>query len=93
MCSGTPRTIISFVENNWNGKRKLRVSHRVGDVTLNVGVTATNIRQRFLGGGVAAVDADFLVNRQLHLRIGLSRPFHARPDECYVQINGIYLID
>jgi hypothetical protein len=86
------RDAIVFSEGNRDGKRKLRVKYQTGNVTLNVGVTATDVRSVFMNEGLAAVAAKYPQDRQLHLRIGLSRPFQARPNECYVQVNGIYSI-
>jgi hypothetical protein len=89
------RTLLNFVESNWHGTRKLRGLIRGGPInfgTANFGITATTYRQVFLSEGLDAVSALQPADGRIHVRIGLSRPFAARPNECFVQINGIYAI-
>jgi hypothetical protein len=86
------RASLRFSETNWNGRRKLRGLIEGAEVggAMNFGITATRYRAAFLSEGLAAASALLSANGRIHVRIGLSRPFAARPDECFVQINELY---
>lgn len=86
------RASIMFSERIWDGRRKLRAHYRYNDSNLNLGITSSELRNAFFAGGLAGVGCTLPQQGRIHVRIGLSRPFAARPNECYVQINGIYPI-
>lgn len=74
------------------GVRKLRAIVTDGQITYDLAVTADAVLRDWQRSGLRAVRAQLARSRKLHLRIGLSRPFSGRPDECYAQINGIYCL-
>jgi hypothetical protein len=84
---------VSFHENTFNpNKRKLRAMIEDGGVWYNLSVTAEALRTRWQKVGLAGLQADAMKSSYLHVRLGLSRPFPAMPNECYAQVNGIYFL-
>lgn len=84
---------LSLHENTYNPDNpKLRAWLTDGLLRYDLAVTADAARTRWLGTGLDALKADIVASKQVHVRLGLSRPFPQRPDECYVQINGLYLL-
>lgn len=83
---------ISFYEDIYNGKRRLRTRIDHDGVTYDFSVPADAARNRFLAGGVAALEADAAGSQTIHVRLGLSRPFADIPNSCYAQINGLYFL-
>lgn len=85
-------TNISFFEHTFEEKRKLRARFTDGSVRYDLPVTADSARARWHSEGLDTLRADLASCSRVHLRLGLSRPFPHRPDECYAQINGLFLL-
>lgn len=83
---------ISFHEDSQNGKRRLRAHIVCGGLSYDFSVPADAARTRFLTDGIAALTADAQASDQIHVRLGLSRPFEAMPDCCFAQVNGLYFL-
>lgn len=84
---------IDFYENAFQGNApKLRAMISDGGLTYDLAVTADAARTRWQQGGLNALCADVEASELVHVRLGLSRPFPARPDECFAQINGLILL-
>ncbi|MBK1865791.1 dual OB domain-containing protein [Aestuariivirga sp. YIM B02566] len=85
--------LISFYEDNSSpGKRRLRALIRTNGIEYDLSVPADAARERFLASGVAALRTDAQASKQLHIRLGLCRPFAAMPNFCYAQVNGVYFL-
>jgi len=87
-----PESISFYEDNPAPGKRRLRALIDKDGVEYDFSVPADAARSRFLAGGVAALEADAKVSQSIHVRLGLCRPFGARPNSCYVQVNGLYFL-
>ena len=84
---------IAFQENTFDpSKRKLRANLSVGGLRYDLSVTAEAVRARWLAGGLSALRADVEASKRIHLRVGLSRPFRDKPDQCFLQVNGVYFL-
>jgi hypothetical protein len=84
---------LSLYENTFNPNNpKLRAWLRDGQLRYDLAVTADAARTRWLNAGLGTLKADIAACTAVHVRLGLSRPFPQRPDECYAQINGLYLL-
>jgi hypothetical protein len=86
-----PRNISFYTDAYFDKPPKLKARIDDGGVQYHVGVTAEALRTLWKRGGLDALSAYAQGGSRLHIRIGLSRPFHARPDECFPQVNGIIL--
>lgn len=83
---------ISIFENTTDpAKPKLRAHLTEGGVRYDLALTSDAARTRWLAAGLAALQADIGASAHVHIRLGLSRPFWGQPNECYAQINGLYL--
>lgn len=87
-----PDKIAFYVEQKDNGKQQLRALVRQGVLDYDLSVTADAAKARWTAGGLQALKDDVMASANLHLRIGLSRPFNAMPNSCYAQINGIFCL-
>jgi len=88
-----PAAQLRLFENSYDPNRpKLRAILTEGGARYDLAVTADAARTRWLNAGLNALQADIRACNQIHVRVGLSRPFPGRPDECYAQINGLYLL-
>lgn len=84
---------INFFEDSYQGnKPKLRAELTIAGVDYDLSVPADSVRTRWKAAGLAGLRADLNASRRVHLRVGLSRPFPAMPNQCYAQINGIYFL-
>ena len=84
---------FEFYVNTYKpGRPQLRARLTSGGNRYDLPVTAHAARTRWLTDGIAALQGDVEASNRLHLRVGLSRPFPAMPDQCYVQINGVYFL-
>jgi hypothetical protein len=84
---------ISFFEDSYQGSRpKLRAELTIAGVDYDLSVPADAVRTRWKAAGLAGLRADLNASHRAHLRVGLSRPFPAMPNQCYAQINGIYFL-
>lgn len=89
-----PTNRLSFHVNNYDpNKPKLRAYVTEGLTSFDVPVTADIFNRAWKAQGLPALTQALNNFNRAHVRLGLSRPFPARPDECYVQINGIYLFN
>lgn len=86
-----PTNQLSIFENTYDpAKPKLRAHVVDGGVRYDLALTSDAARTRWLTAGLNALRADIEGCTNVHVRLGLSRPFWGRPDECYAQINGLY---
>jgi hypothetical protein len=84
---------IDFFEDTYQGnKPKLRADLTIAAVDYDLSVPADAARTRWKAAGLAGLQADLEASRRVHLRVGLSRPFPAMPNQCYAQINWIYFL-
>jgi hypothetical protein len=85
------RKDLQFSQKRWNDKpAKLRAI--LAKEQLDLSVTSTILRGTFSTGGVHAVEQSLPKEGKLHLRMGLARPFGDYPDQCFLQINGIFVV-
>ncbi len=84
---------LQFHQNTYNPNNpKLRARITIGGNLYDLPVTADAARTRWQQNGLAALQGDVQASRRLHVRVGLSRPFAAMPNQCFVQINGVYFL-
>ena len=84
-----PPARVRFFENTYDpAKPKLRAMLTSGGDSHDLSVTADAARTQWKANGLVALQADAGASNRLHIRLGLSRPFPAMPDQCYVQMNG-----
>lgn len=81
---------LQFHVNTYNPEKpKLRARITVAGSNYDLPVTALAAHKRWREDGLQALVNDAANAQRVHLRMGLSRPFAARPDECFSQINGV----
>jgi putative nucleic acid modification protein with dual OB domain len=84
---------IKFYENTYDPKKpRLYGLLTIGASHYDLSVTADAARTRWKNSGLAALQADIKASRRLHVRLGLSRPWGTKPEQCYPQINGVYCL-
>lgn len=84
---------ITLYEDTFNpAKPKLRALINERNARYDLSITADAARSRWKTGGLAALQADLQASGRVHLRLGLSRPFPAMPNQCYAQVNGLYFL-
>jgi hypothetical protein len=84
---------LRFYENNFDPEKpKLRAQVTVGGRTFDLSVPALAARARWKSAGLAGLRADLKASNRPHIRVGLSRPFSAKPNDCYSQVNGVLLL-
>lgn len=84
---------LDFYENTYDpNKRKLRARITAYGNIYDLSVTAVAARARWNAQGLPSLRAEAQNSQRIHVRLGLSRPFPAMPNECYVQINGLYFL-
>ena len=81
---------MHFAEKTSNGKIQVRALIREGVTTFDFSVTSDEIKTVFQAGGLDAVRQLLVGCELVHVRLGLSRPFPQKPEECYAQVNGLY---
>lgn len=90
----TTPTRVRLTENTYNpAKPQLRALIKDGLTTYDLSVTSASIRTLWKAQGVDAVRAELANCQRVHIRVGLSRPFPDKPNECYAQVNGLYFVD
>jgi len=83
------RADLEFREDQWqDDPPKLRAIVS----KVNLSVTSTVLRAAFSSGGVEEVERLLPNQGTVHVRIGLARPFGDYPNECFLQVNGVYAI-
>jgi hypothetical protein len=82
---------IRFYENTYAANKPRLYGILMIDANrYALSVTADAARTRWRTSGLAALLADTQASGRLHVRFRLSRPWAAKPDQCYAQINGVY---
>lgn len=71
---------------------KLRVRLALGHQTYDLPVTSTAVSALWRAEGLDALQKKADRSNRIHIRLGLARPFAARPAECFAQVNGLYLL-
>jgi hypothetical protein len=79
---------LRFIED---GKKKLRALVSDDSGTYNLPVVAHEIRSLYRREGLAALQKAF-ARRRAHVRLGLARAYGDYPEECFVMLNGVYLL-
>jgi len=69
---------------------KLKAHLNDGQHTYAVSVSSKVLKEAFRAGGLAGASAALPANGDLHVRVGLARPWHAHPNKCYAMINGVH---
>lgn len=88
------RTELTFWEDQYGEEPpKLRGLLATQALSLNLSITSSDLRDRYRTGGLASVSEHFADGERLHVRLGLARAFEAQPNRCYMQINGIYILE
>ncbi|MGN6365893.1 dual OB domain-containing protein [Asticcacaulis taihuensis] len=83
---------IVFHEDRYDpSKPKLRAYIHDGVRQYDLSITSNDVKSIWNQNGLDGVNASLGKYSKAHVRIGLSRPFPAMPEQCYVQINGMYL--
>jgi hypothetical protein len=89
------RKRVTLIERkNEKGQRKLRAYLRdaADGKTLDLSVTSTVHREALLRKGFTAAEDLLPKAGDVHLRIGLARPWPNFPKHCFVQINGLFAV-
>jgi hypothetical protein len=86
-------TEITFFENTFDAnKPKLRARVTSDGNVFDLSVPADTARTRWKAAGLAGLKADAQASNRIHVRVGLSRPFSAKPNDCYSQVNGVLFL-
>jgi hypothetical protein len=87
----TDHTSFEFWEKTYPGKApKLRVLTELNGQQYDLPVTDFAAHTIWRGQGLVALQERADAASGSHTRLGLSRPFAAQPDACFVQVNGLY---
>ena len=81
-----------YIDDYIEARPKLRAVITSGNISYDLSVTAAATRVRWQLAGLAGLRADLQASHNVHVRLGLSRPFAERPNECYAQVNGVYFL-
>jgi hypothetical protein len=84
--------IVFFEDAYQGGSPKLRARLTIDGTFYDLSVPADVARTRWKAEGLAGLRKDHQKSERVHLRVGLSRPFPAMPNQCYAQINGVYFL-
>jgi hypothetical protein len=79
----TPKAKLSFSEVF--GKLKATIDD--GSASYQLTVSSKVLKEAWRAGGLAAVNSALPQRAELHVRVGLARPFD-RPSKCYAMLNG-----
>ncbi len=91
-CNTSPAN-VRFQENLYKPEKpKLRATVTDAGLAYDLAVTSEATIARWKAAGLAGLRADLAASDRIHLRLGLSRPFSQRPNECYAQLNGLYFL-
>lgn len=84
---------VTFWEKTFTGKaKKLRARVELGGTSYDIPVTSDAWNVAWRTQGLDAVQGKADTAARTHIRLGLARPFSARPDECFVQMNDLYFL-
>jgi len=84
---------ITFFENTFDtNKPKLRARVTSDGNVYDLSVPADATRTRWKVAGLSGLRADVQASNRIHIRVGLSRPFLAKPNDCYSQVNGVLFL-
>jgi hypothetical protein len=84
------RPNLEFFEDDYQGTKSLRAYMTDSEAKYILPVVARNLRELYRSKGVAAVNQSLPASEDLHVRVGLARPWEKQPDKCTVMINGVY---
>ncbi|MBK9431028.1 MAG: hypothetical protein IPN50_00990 [Sphingomonadales bacterium] len=86
-----PRENIEFISDSYKGgPERLKAVVDDGDHRYVFSVSSHSLKEAFGHGGLAAVEALLPASGQLHVRLGLARPFSDAPKKCNLMLNGVY---
>jgi hypothetical protein len=78
-----PKASLSFSEVFG----KLKVIINDGAASYQLTVSSKALKEAWRAGGLAAVNSALPARAELHVRVGLARPFDD-PPKCYMMLNG-----
>jgi hypothetical protein len=84
------RPNLEFFEEDFQGNKSLRAYVTDSDGKYILPVVARDLRELYRAKGVAAVNQSLPASGNLHVRVGLARPWEKQPEKCTVMINGVY---
>jgi hypothetical protein len=91
-CQTVDAVDFRLFEHAYKDEHKLRAELKIGGRVLRLAVAAKALKQAFEKEGLAAArDLAPKVGRA-QVRLGLARPFKDHPDQCYLQVNGLYAL-
>lgn len=81
---------LQLAERRFEGQVKPEAHLPLGGHLLHLAIAAKDIKQAHQRNGLDAARSILADADRLHMRLGLARPWHEHPDQCYLQVNGIY---
>lgn len=85
-----PADALQLVERRFDGEGKPEAHLHLAGRALHLAIAAKDIKQTYLKEDLDAARGMLTGADRLHVRLGLARPWDEHPDQCYLQINGIY---
>lgn len=85
------RQNIDFFSNSYKGQpAKLKAKIYDGDKNYTLSVSSSMLKEVFDSDGIKGVNKITIPDGQVHVRLGLARPFNDAADKCNLMINGVY---
>lgn len=81
---------LQLAERRFEAQVKPEAHLLLGGHLLHLAVAAKDLKQAHQKNGLDAARALLAGADRLHVRLGLARPWQEHPDQCYLQVNGIY---
>lgn len=91
-CETVDAGALRLADDAFKDQHKLRARVTLDGKALELPVAAKDLKQAFQKAGVAAARALIPGGGRLQVRLGLARPFDDRPNQCYLQVNGIHAL-
>jgi hypothetical protein len=80
---------IDFFEDDYNGKKSLRVHISDSKGKYNLPVSSKALRDLYRKCGVAALNQGLPGHQAVHIRVGLARAWDGQPGRCFIMVNGV----
>ena len=80
---------IDFFEDDYNGKKSLRVHITDSKGKYNLPVSSKALRDLYRKSGVAALNQGLPGHQAVHIRVGLARAWDGQPGRCFIMVNGV----
>lgn len=81
---------IRLAERKYHDETKLEAVLDLEGHELHLSVAAKDLKQAYQKEGLKASRSLLGNPDRLHVRLGLARPWKDHPNQCYLQVNGIY---